>query len=503
MLGIDIGTTNIKAALYTYSGKEIFVKSATYPLHTDEFGAATQSANEIKEKVFHVIKESTVECASQGLKISFISFSAAMHSLLAVDAKGRPMTPVLTWADRQSEHYLNDLKNEIGTTIYHKTGTPIHPMSPLMKLYWLNKDHHEIIQKAEKFIGVKEFVLYQLFGEYITDYSIANATGLFNMYTLSWDNEALEVVGISEKKLPKLVPTTEVLRGMNEEIALELGLDPKIPIIIGASDGCLANLGVNAIEQGQVALSIGTSGAIRTVTNRPMTDKNERTFCYALTEEHWVIGGSVNNGGVIMDWAKNRFIDHNNSTIVADPKEDSYDLMMQKIETVRPGADDLFFHPYLVGERSPIWRPDAKGSFFGLDIHHQNEHMLRAVLEGINLNLYNVYTAISELIDADAKEILVTGGFTKSDTWLQMIADIFGVNFAVTKISENACLGAAILGLYALGEIEDFSELEKMIAIERRVKPVKSRHQFYRHHFEKYQQLNDYYMEMFDVLDRT
>src|SRR5690625_464439 len=123
MLGVDIGTTNIKAALYTYSGKEVFVKSATYPLHTDEFGAATQSANEIKEKVFHVIKESTAECARQGLKISFISFSAAMHSLLAVDAEGKPMTPVLTWGDRQAEHYLNDLKNETGTAIYHKTGT--------------------------------------------------------------------------------------------------------------------------------------------------------------------------------------------------------------------------------------------------------------------------------------------------------------------------------------------------------------------------------------------
>lgn len=503
MLGVDIGTTNIKAALYTYSGKEVFVKSATYPLHTDEFGAATQSANEIKEKVFHVIKESTAECARQGLKISFISFSAAMHSLLAVDVEGKPMTPVLTWGDRQAEHYLNDLKNETGTAIYHKTGTPIHPMSPLVKLYWLKKDHHEMMQKADKFIGVKAFVLYQLFDEYMTDYSIANATGLFNMHTLSWDDMALEVAGITESQLPKLVPTTEVLRGMNEEVASELGLDPKMPVVIGASDGCLANLGVNAIDKGQVALSIGTSGAIRTVTNRPMTDKKERTFCYALTEDLWVIGGPVNNGGVVMDWAKSRFIDHNDPVVIADPKKDSYDLMMQKIETVRPGADDLFFHPYLVGERSPIWRPDAKGSFFGLDIHHQNEHMLRAVLEGINLNLYAVYTAISEVIGADAKEILVTGGFTKSDTWLQMIADIFGVNFAVTKISENACLGAAIIGLYALGEIEDFSKLDQMITIERRVKPAKNRHQFYRRHFEKYQQMNAYYMEMFDVLDMT
>ena len=501
MLGIDIGTTNIKAALYTYSGEEIFVKSATYLLHTDKFGAATQSANEIKEKTFQIIKESTKECDQRNIKISFISFSAAMHSLLAVDLNGEPITPVLTWGDRQSEHYLKDLKNEIGTAIYHRTGTPIHSMSPLVKLYWLKKDYSEITQRTYKFIDVKSFILYQLFGEYYTDYSIANSTGLFNMHTLSWDNEALEIAGVTEDKLPKLVPTTKVLRGMKEEIASELGLNQKTPIIIGASDGCLANLGVNAIEHGKVALTIGTSGAIRTVTDQPLTDKDERTFCYALTEDLWVIGGAVNNGGVVMDWAKNRLMRNNSALDLMDPEKDSYDLMMQQVEKVRPGADNLFFFPYLVGERSPIWRPDSKGSFIGLDLHHQNEHMLRAVLEGINLNLYAVYTAISEVIGADAKEILVTGGFTQSNTWLQMIADIFGVTFAVTNVSENACFGAVLLGLLAIGEIEDFSELDKMIPIERRVKPVKKHHQFYQGHFKKYQDLNQKYIEMLDIFN--
>jgi gluconokinase len=332
----------------------------------------------------------------------------------------------------------------------------------------------------------------------VTDDSIANATGLFNMHTLSWDKEAIKVAGITEEKLPRLVPTTEVLQGIDSKVALELGLPSDTPVIIGASDGCLANLGVNAIEKGKIALTIGTSGAIRTVSDRPMTDKEGRTFCYALTEDLWVIGGPVNNGGVVMDWAKNRFV----GSEIKEVPEGSYDLMTEQIEEVHPGANDLFFHPYLVGERSPIWRSDAKGSFFGLDIHHENKHMLRAVLEGINLNLYAVYLAIAEVIGADADEILVTGGFTKSNVWLQMIADIFGVDFAVTQVSENACLGAALLGLLALGEIKDFSGLEQMIPIERRVKPAKNRHQFYQSHFEKYQKLSEHYVEMFEILDQ-
>lgn len=500
MLGVDIGTTNVKAALYTYSGKEIFVKSATFSLHTDAHGAATQSAEEIKEKVFQVIKASTEQCTKENKEISFMSFSAAMHSLLLVNHEGEPISPVYTWGDRQSEQYINDFKNEKGTDLYHKTGTPIHPMSPLVKLYWLNKEHTEMTKFAFKFVGVKSFILYQLFGEYFTDYSIANATGLFNMHTLNWDEEALEMAGINEEQLPQLVPTTKVLSDMRSEMALALGLDPKIPIVIGASDGCLANLGVNAVAPGRTALTIGTSGAIRTVIDQPLTDKNERTFCYALTEDYWVVGGPVNNGGVVLDWAKERFFDQQNLIDLADPDDDSYDLMMEQIEAVSIGADDLFFFPYLMGERSPLWRPDAKGSFVGLDIHHRNEHMLRAVLEGINFNLYQVYTAISEVIGTDAKEILVTGGFVKSKTWLQMIADIFGVDFVVTTVSENACFGAGLLGLLALGEIEDFSELTDLIPVERRVEASQERHASYQSHFEKYQALNTHYVKMLDVL---
>lgn len=491
MLGVDIGTTNVKAALFTYSGEEVFVKSESYQLFTDEEGAATQSADEIKEQAFKVIKESAKEASDQGIEISFLSFSAAMHSLLAVDENGKTILPVYTWGDRQAEAAVKELENEIGTALYHRTGTPIHVMNPLVKMIWLKNEKPEIIEQANKFLGIKSFVLYHLFGEYYTDYSIGNATGMFNMHDLSWDKEALEIAGISEDKLPKLVPTTKILRGLKEDVAGELGLSIDVPVVIGASDGCLANVGVNAFEPGKAALTIGTSGAIRTVTDKPMTDKNQRTFCYALTENHWVVGGPVNNGGVVLDWARQRF---------TNTDETNFETMMDQIERVSPGADDLFFHPYLLGERSPIWRSDAKGSFFGLDLHHRNDHMLRAVLEGINMNLYAVYKVIAEVIDADTKEFLVTGGFTKSKVWLQLISDIFGIDFVVTSVTENGCFGATILGLLALGEIEDFKDVCKMIPIAERIQPNQKRHAFYKAHFEKYQIINKHLITMLDEI---
>lgn len=488
MLGIDIGTTNTKAALYSYSGEEIMVALTTYDLHTNETGAATQNPDEITAAVYDVMMEITDKCAEENINISFISFSSVMHSLLAVDEEGAPLTPVITWGDRRSEPYVKNLENEKGSSIYHRTGTPIHPMSPLVKLLWLQHEQPEITKQADRFIGIKSYVLHQLFGEYYTDYSVANATGLFNMHTLKWDEEALNIAGITEEKLAKPLPTTQILPPLKPEVVEELGLQLETQLVIGASDGCLSNLGVNAIKTDTVALSVGTSGAIRTVTNQPQTDKNERTFCYALTEDHWVIGGPVNNGGVILDWALEQYgtVDHK--------------TLMEEIKTAKPGADGLFFHPYLVGERAPIWRADVKGSFYGLSIHHQHAHMLRAILEGINFNLYAVYHAISEVIGDGAEEILATGGFTKSPVWVQMLADIFGIEIAITNVTENGCFGAALLGLLATGEIDDFSDIGKMFKIKRQYTPNQETHVFYQEHFEKYQKITQHLLKLEDDL---
>jgi gluconokinase len=334
-------------------------------------------------------------------------------------------------------------------------------MSPLAKITWLKSDHHELFAKASKFIGIKEYVFYKLFHEYIIDYSIASATGLFNLEQLAWDKEALQVAGISEAQLSKPVPTTFVKRGLKQELAAELGLSSDTPFIIGASDGVLSNLGVGAIDRGVVAVTIGTSGAIRTVTNRPVTDPKGRIFCYALTENHWVVGGPVNNGGMTFRWVRDELA----SSEVETAKRlgiDPYDVLTKIASRVKPGADGLLFHPYLAGERAPLWNANARGSFFGLGLHHKKEHMIRAVLEGVIFNLYTVMLALQELIGVPNK-IHATGGFARSDLWRQMLADIFNHEVIIPESFESSCLGAIVLGMYALGKIDDFTIISEWI----------------------------------------
>lgn len=493
-IGIDIGTTSTKAIVFSDAGETIQVASVAYPLYTPEPKVAEQDPDEIVSAVLSTIKKVIIDAQLQPEQIRFLSFSAVMHSLIALDKNNKPLTASITWADQRSEAQARFLKETNGQDIYEHTGTPIHPMSPLAKIIWLREEKPEVFEEAYHFVGIKEYVFYALFGEFVVDYSIASATGLFNIHTLDWDSLALETAKISPKELPRLVPTTEFFRQMDTELAADLGLAANTPVVIGANDGCLANLGVNAIQPGVIALTIGTSGAIRTVTEKPVLDPTGRTFCYALTENHWVVGGPVNNGGMIFNW----MMDEIGDSIVKEAKQlglEPYDVVSERIETVIPGSEGLLFFPYLSGERAPLWNANAKGSFYGLALQHKKEHMMRAVLEGINLNLYLVYHALADVIGKPDR-IQASGGFAQSPTWRQMVADIFNTEIQVSQTIESSALGAVILGRFALGEIHSLEEGAQILGTSESNKPNAK-------HVAVYQELAPLYERIGQLLETS
>jgi gluconokinase len=461
-IGIDIGTTSTKAVLFSEKGKGIAKHSVEYPLYTPTPSTAEQDPDQIYEAVLEVLGQVVQRSGVAPEHITCVSFSSAMHSVIAMDGTHRPLTRCITWADNRSTKQAEAIKREKnGHEIYRRTGTPLHPMAPLAKISWLREEHPEIFERTAKFISIKEYVFYRLFKQYIVDYSIASATGLFNLEQLTWDKEALEVAGITEEHLSRPVSTTYVVHGMDTRIAEEIGLHPDTPFIVGASDGVLSNLGVNAIKPGVVAITIGTSGAIRTVVDKPVTDPKGRIFCYALTEKHWVIGGPVNNGGMTLRWVRDELA----ASEIETAKRlgiSSYDVLTRIAGNVRPGSDGLLFHPYLAGERAPLWNANARGSFFGLTLHHKKEHMIRAVLEGVIFNLYTVFLALKELIPVP-KQIQATGGFARSALWRQMMANIFDQDVYIPEDYESSCLGAVVLGLYALGKVDSLDVVSEMV----------------------------------------
>ena len=434
-----------------------------YPLHTPNVDVSEENPDELFDAVLMTVKYVVREANIKKEDIKLISFSAQMHSLIALDTQHHRLTESITWADNRASKYAELINKEHqGSDIYQRTGTPIHPMSPLSKIFWMKHEQSDIYKQTAMFADIKTYIFYQLFEKYVIDYSMASATGMFNLEKLDWDKEALELLGITEAQLPQLVPTTHILKGMKKRYATLMGIDENTPIIVGASDGVLSNLGVNSYKKGEVAVTIGTSGAIRTVINKPRTDYKGRIFCYVLDEDHYVIGGPVNNGGVVLRWLRNELL----ASEVETAKRlgvDPYDVLTKIASRVKPGAEGLIFHPYLAGERAPLWNADARGSFFGLTLSHQKEHMIRAALEGVLYNLYTVYLALIEVMNETPSTIKATGGFAKSEVWRQMMADIFDTDLIVPESYESSCLGACVLGLKALGEIDDFSIIEEMV----------------------------------------
>lgn len=497
-IGVDIGTTSTKAVIYKNQGEIVGVHHVEYPLLTPTTDTAEQHPNDIFEAVLETIRMVVKKAEAAKNEIDFISFSSAMHSLILIDEHNKPLTNSITWADNRSYQYAEKLNREHdGLAIYHRTGTPIHPMSPLTKMLWLKETETKLYQSTKKFIGIKGYVFYQLFKRYIEDYSILSATGIFNIHQLDYDDEVLKLLEIDKSQLSEAVDTTTLLTGIDKHYAEMMNIDVNTPFVIGASDGVLSNLGVDAFKPGEVAVTIGTSGAIRTVIDQPKTDSQGRLFCYALTKDKWVIGGPVNNGGVVLRWIRDEFA----SSEIETAKRlgvDSYEVLTKIAERVPPASNGLIFHPFLAGERAPHWNANVRGSFFGLTLSHKKEHMIRAALEGVIFNLYTVYIALSVLMDEEVKTLKATGGFAKSALWRQMMSDIFEHEVIVPESIESSCLGAFILGQIAIGEKDNFDHVSAMVGATKPHQPIQENVYIYREILPIYIKMTQQLMETYD-----
>lgn len=491
LIGVDIGTTSTKAVGFNLQGHILAENAMEYPLLTPHPGYSEQNPDEVFQAVLDTIKAVTAAVRTTGFTVAGlagISFSSAMHSLIAVDGAGTPLTNSITWADTRSKEYATQIKNSAaGHNIYRRTGTPIHPMSPLCKLAWLQTEQPELVEQTHKFISIKEYVFFRLFGQYVIDYSLASATGLFDIFTLKWFAPALQLAGITEAHLSRPEPGTHIVRGLQPADAAYLGVDPQVPFILGGSDGCLANLGSNAIKPGNAAVTIGTSGAIRVISSEPATDPQERIFSYILTPDIYVLGGPVSNGAILLRWFLDQF-GFPEKQVAQETGNDVYDLLLQKAAAIPAGANGLLFLPYLLGERAPVWDANARGVFFGLNLTHTREHMLRALLEGILFGLYSVAQALIQ-ITGSVDVIYANGGFARNELWVQMLADIFNIEVLITESVESSALGAAIMGMKALGMISDFDAVEKLVPIAKTYQPNLAQHAVYQQLFTIYESL--------------
>lgn len=491
MIGVDVGTTSTKSVVFNMNGEMLSSFAVEYPLLQDQPGWAEQEPDVIVQALVQSVKGALQRSGLSKEAVAGIGMSSAMHSLIAVDAGGHSLTRSITWADGRSELEARRIREQLGgKDIYRRTGTPIHPMSPLSKLVWLRENRPIIWSKAAKFVGIKEYIVYQLFGEWVVDHSVASSTGLFALESLDWDEQALSVAGVGKERLSALKPGTFRMQGMNAGMAEQMGLLASTPLFLGGSDGAMANVGVGAIGAGEMAVTIGTSAAVRMMTNQPLTDANERTFCYSVADSAYIIGGATNNGGIVLQWMRDSlFAGAGRVDGAGGEVKDTVEELLAAAARVAPGAQGLLFLPYLSGERAPIWNAEARGTYFGAHLGHKQEHFIRAGLEGVMLAVLSVAEALKDLAGA-AREVRASGGFTKSPLWLQMLADMLDQEVCVPRVTEASALGAAVMAMQGLGEIGNWSQVKEWTPVAQRIEPNKASAQVYRELFALYERLS-------------
>ncbi|PXY43597.1 gluconokinase [Flavobacterium hydrophilum] len=427
-IGIDIGTTATKAICFDVHGNVISQVSHSYEMYHPKPNWSVQHLQEILETVLECIKEIT-----KGIHPEFISFSSAMQSIIAIDENGNPLTDAVLWADNRASGIAEELKKtEKGKHFYKKTGIPIHPFSPMTKIAWFKEFDSDIFSKTYKFISIKEYVWHHLTGEYAIDTSMASGTGLLNIHTLQWDYEVLDFLNIKPQQLSKVCEVTHQCKGISDNFLY----------VIGGGDGALANLGTGAMNKNCMALTIGTSGAVRLPIDKPYVDEQMRTQCYHLMDDQYLTLGAVNNGAIILQWLRETLL----------KTDQSFEVLFEEAEKIPAGSEGLLFVPYLLGERAPIWDASAQGSLLGMQITHTQAHLVRATLEGILFGLFQ----ITEILLPDPEKrkqtkVMSSGGFGKSELWLQMVADIFQMAVETSQTIEGSAWGAVLIGMKSLG----------------------------------------------------
>lgn len=486
-IGVDVGTTGVRAIAYQKDGLSLCSADEFYPLETPYPDWAEQNPEIIYKAIEKVVREVANTLIYKGKNVSGIAISTVMHSFAPANENRELLSNMITWADSRSVGIVNELKKDEALVkgFYERTCCPTHSCYPFLKILWVRKNYPDVFAKMRYIYSLKDYIFEKMTGEWVVDKSSASASGLYNAHKMDWDEEILNYAGITREQLPPVVSTTYQSK-LTDNAAQRLNLPENLPVVIGATDGVLVNVGIGAIEDGQLSATIGTSGAIRMLTKTPKVDSLGRTWCYNLTDDMWVAGGAINNGGIIMRWLRDKVCHYSNHRL-EDIDIDPYDLMTLKASKIPSGAEGLLLLPFFTGERAPYWNSELRGMFFGLSLNHSRSHMIRAGMEGICFSLNCVLSALKDF--GQVKDIRVSGSFTKSPLWLQIMADIFGEHITLPQNSEGAAFGAAVLGFIASGEMKDISDTANLIKPKKVYKPQAENKEVYEELFDIYSSL--------------
>lgn len=469
LIAHDLGTTGNKASLHHDDGRLVTSVTVPYPAHFAAGGIAEQNPSDWWDAVVSATRQLIARAGVGPETIGGLVVSGQMMGTVLLDAKGEPVRPAIIWADTRSGAQTRALEHHLGAEdAYRVLGHRLNPTYSLEKIMWVRDNEPEAWARVRHFCVAKDYIVYRLTGRLATERSDASGTNAYDQLRGTWSADVLAAAGLDAALFPEILDSTAVAGVLTTASADALGLPASVRVVMGGGDGPLAAVGsgIVAPEDGAY-VCLGTSSWISFASLAPLHDPQMRTMTFDnVVPGSFVPTATMQAGGASVQWIA--------EALSPDPAHPDTARL-----TAEAGGDldteDLYFLPYLLGERSPLWDPHARGAFVGLGRHHTRAHLTRAVLEGVAYNLLTCIQAFRES-GATIDRIDAVGGGAQSDAWLGILADVWGVPIRRRTIVEEAnSLGAAVTGAVGLG-LADFSAARALSEVTAEFTPDAGRH---------------------------
>ena len=485
LIGIDIGTSACKVAIFERSGSVVAAASGDYPVYYPEEGWAEQNPEEWWDAVCRAVRKAIVNSGVQAEQIAGIGIDGQSWSAIAVDKAGNVLTNTPIWMDTRAQSICDRLNREIGAdNIFQVAGNSLQPSYTTAKILWYKENLPEIYGKIYKILQSNSYIAYKLTGAMTQDISQGYGLHCFDMRTGQWDDRMCERLGIPREFLPEICASDQVVGTVTGKAAEESGLAEGTPVVAGGLDAACGTLGAGVIHPGETQEQGGQAGGMSICIDEYKADPR-LILGYHVVPGQWLLQGGTTGGGGVMRWFEHEFADYER-VMAKDKGESSLDQLNEIAEKIAPGSDGVVFLPYMSGERSPIWNPHAKGVFYGLDFAKTKGHMVRACMEGVALSLKHNLDVAKEA-GAEVEVLRAMGGSANSILWTQIKSDITGKEVVVPSSDTATTLGAAILAGIGVGMYRDYDEAISLTVKEtRRHEPDLSNREVYDKTYETY-----------------
>ena len=478
LLGVDIGTSSCKTALFDPEGKVVAQGGCEYPVSYPRKGWAEQDPAQWWEGVCRAVREMISDNGIDPAEIAGIGTDGQSWSAIALDREGNVLCPTPIWTDTRSEEICRETEDRLtAEKLFDLCGNPAKPGYTWPKILWYRKHRPEVFEKTEKILQSNSYIVYRMTGEITQDLSQGYGLACFDMRKGCWDEEMCEALGIPRRMLPEILPCHQIVGKLTVDAAKQMGLREGIPVAAGGLDAACGTLGAGVVSPGQTQEQGGQAGGMSICIDQYAADPR-LILGFHVVPGRWLLQGGTTGGGGALKWLRETMC-----------PELSFAEMSALAETAEPGSGGVTFLPYMAGERSPIWDPNACGVFFGLNFGVTRAQMIRACMEGVAYSLrHNLETAAEA--GARAGVLRAMGGSANSRIWTQIKADVTGCGIEVPGSDTATTLGAAMLAGVGTGVWQGFEEAARQtIRVNRTYEPDPAVKEIYDRGYETYRKL--------------